>query len=448
MINQNLLEKYDIPVPRYTSYPTVPFWSENPTTEQWLESLRASLTKDSSWSMYIHIPFCENLCTFCGCNSTITKNHSVEQGYVDSVLKEWVTYLNNVPGLKETPMKQLHLGGGTPTFLSVESLNYLLTNIFSPLTNFDKDCERSIEVDPRFTYVEQLACLREFSFNRVSLGVQDFSEHVQGLINRYQTFEQTKEITDAARKLGFTSVNFDLIYGLPDQTPEIISYTLDKTLELMPDRIALYSFALVPWIKPAHRKFTDEQVPKGADKRKLYEIARERLLAAGYKEIGMDHFSLKDDELALGDKNKTLHRNFMGYTPFKTDALLGLGVSAISESKNCYHQNDKVLANYETKVSKDKIPTFRGHLLDDQDLKYRELILELMTSWEVTLDQDTLDNVSSLLSPLVEDKIIDITDTKITVADDGKAFIRNICMAFDKRMQAKKPVERIFSQSM
>jgi oxygen-independent coproporphyrinogen-3 oxidase len=448
MINTKILEKYDIPVPRYTSYPTVPYWTDSPTTTQWLDSLKQTLSPESNWSMYIHIPFCENLCTFCGCNSTITRNHDVEKSYIDSLLAEWEIYKENVPALKSIPMKQLHFGGGTPTFLSVESLTRLMEGITAGLVNTDGKSERSLEVDPRHTSYEQLECLRKFHFNRISLGVQDFSEHVQSLINRYQSYEQTRDVTNWARELGYTSINFDLIYGLPDQTEEIMEYTLEKTIELRPDRIALYSFALVPWIKPTHRKFTDEQVPKGAAKRSLYELSRKRLLDAGYLEIGMDHFALPDDELSQGEKQNSLHRNFMGYTPYKTDALIGLGVSAISESKDCYHQNEKIISLYEEKVSTGSIPTSRGHLLNEEDINQRELILELMTSWNVDLDKKQHEDIFSLLSPMVDDQLIDLSEEKLQVKKDGRPFIRNICVAFDKRMQKNKPIKRIFSQSL
>jgi oxygen-independent coproporphyrinogen-3 oxidase len=448
MLSSELLAKYDIPAPRYTSYPTVPYWDDTPSEERWIQSLHSSLEGDSSWSLYIHVPFCESLCTFCGCNTTITKNHDLEGDYVDNVIREWETYIASVPELLDKPLRQLHLGGGTPTFLSAENLKRMLDPILSKVT-YDKDnFEGSLEVDPRKTNRRQLEVLAELGFNRISLGVQDFTLKVQELVNRVQSFEQTKKITDAARELSYNSVNFDLIYGLPCQGIEEMTITTKLTIELRPDRIALYSFARVPWIKPAQRKFTDEQLPVGAEKRALYEVSREMLLEAGYLEIGMDHFALPSDELSMGVEDKTLHRNFMGYTPYQTDVLLGLGVSSISESKDCFHQNEKVLNLYKEKVAGDSIPTLRGHIHTEEDLYHRKLILELMTNFELEIPEKILAPMAKRLETLIEDKLCSLKDGKLSVSELGRPFIRNICMTLDKRMLSKKPETKIFSQSL
>ena len=369
---KNLFEKYDVPAPRYTSYPTVPYWETSPTADQWSENLRSILTQDGkSLSLYIHIPYCETLCTFCGCNTVITKDHKKEDPYVQAVLSEWQNYLRKVPAIKKTLLKHLHLGGGTPTFLSSEKLENLLKPILEEVT-LDPHFEGSIEVDPRRTTVEQLKTLRKLGFNRISLGVQDFNPEVQRLINRIQPYDITAGITNAARSLGFQSVNFDLIYGLAKQTQESMIDCIAKTIELRPDRIALYSFALVPWIKPAQRLFKDEDLPQGEAKRELYEVSRDALLKAGYIEIGMDHFALPNEALSKSLQNSTLHRNFMGYTDHKTDVLLGLGVSSISETSDMFHQNEKVLPTYQQLIEKDQIPTFRGHVLTSNDKKNRQ----------------------------------------------------------------------------
>lgn len=448
MFSSKLLAKYDIPSPRYTSYPTVPYWDKAPSKEVWVKSIKTSLEGDTSWSAYIHVPFCESLCTFCGCNNTITRNHDVESEYVEFVLKEWEAYLKEVPELREKPLRQLHLGGGTPTFLSAENLERMLRPILNSVTYDKEKFEGSIEVDPRKTNREQLEVLAKLGFNRISLGVQDFTLKVQELVNRVQSFEETKKITDDSRELGYKSVNFDLIYGLPCQGIEEITKTTELTIELRPDRIALYSFARVPWIKPQQRKFTDEQIPVGAEKRALYEKSREMLLAAGYIEIGMDHFALPTDELFEGVKNKTLHRNFMGYTPYETDVLLGLGVSSISETKTCFHQNEKVLNIYKEKVTANGIPTFRGHIHTKEDLHHRELILELMTNFELVIPESIKEDVLKRLSPLEEDGLCSIKGGKLTVTELGRPFIRNICMTLDKRMLDKKPETKLFSQSL
>lgn len=351
VVDSELFKKYDVPAPRYTSYPTVPYWSENPTTEQWLKELNSTFARPQmSWSLYVHVPFCESLCTFCGCNTSITKDHRREEPYVDLLLKEWDLYRKAVPEIEQRPLVQFHLGGGSPTFLSPLSLRKLVSGLFAHIRRDEKHFEGAIEVDPRRTTPEQLATLREFGFNRVSMGVQDFNPEVQRLVHRHQPQEMTEAITKAARSLGYESVNFDLIYGLPKQTPESVTEMTKITVDMRPDRIALYSFALVPWIKPAQRLFKDSDLPVGEEKRRLYEIARKILLDAGYREIGMDHFALPDDSLSRSEVAGTLHRNFMGYADRRTDVLLGLGVSSISESPGIFHQNEKVLPVYERMV--------------------------------------------------------------------------------------------------
>jgi oxygen-independent coproporphyrinogen-3 oxidase len=279
---RELVRKYDIPAPRYTSYPTVPCWEQAPDAAEWTASVRSTLQQhgERGWSLYLHIPFCESLCTFCGCNTSITRKHEVESPYVEQVLAEWNSYLQKVPELHERPLQVLHLGGGTPTFLSPENLKRLIAPILES-TRRTSQFEGSVEVDPRRTTRAHLEMLRELGFNRVSLGVQDLDPEVQRVIHRNQTLEQTIAITEAARELGYVSVNWDLIYGLPLQTLEKIERTVEATLQARPDRIALYSFALVPWIKPQQRIFKDSDLPVGEEKRALYERARGLLLEKG-----------------------------------------------------------------------------------------------------------------------------------------------------------------------
>lgn len=445
---KELLAKYDIPAPRYTSYPTVPYWDESPTTDEWTASINKCLDQeDSTWSMYIHVPFCESLCTYCGCNTTITRNHKKESPYVERLLKEWSYYLKASPGLSKKPIKEMHLGGGTPTFLSAESLTYLISGILEGC-NIADDFEGSIEVDPRRTSREQLEALYKLGFKRVSMGVQDFDSEVQRLVNRIQPEELTKNLTLAARDLGYESVNYDLIYGLPKQNPEKIREAVKKTIEHRPDRIALYSLAIVPWIKPTHRIFKEEDLPKGADKRELYEIAREMLIEADYVEIGMDHFSLKSDSLFKSMDEGRLHRNFMGYAAIRTDILLGLGVSSISETPDMFHQNEKKLPVYEREVDNGNIPTFRGHKLNQEDQEYRELILKLMTRWEVELNEEDAEDLKTYLKSALEDELISFSGQTITVSEKGRPFIRNIAMGLDKRLRRSHPERKVFSQSI
>ncbi len=444
-----LLKKYDVPVPRYTSYPTVPAWTQTPSKDQWTADIKKTLgPADSSWSMYLHIPFCETLCTFCGCNTIITKDHKKEFEYVDLILKELEIYLSQVPELTERPLKHIHLGGGTPTFLASEQLHRLMKQIFSSISRSESNFEASIEVDPRRTTYNQLKVLRDVGFNRVSLGVQDFNREVQSLINRIQPFEVTKKITDEARQLGFESVNFDLIYGLPKQSPEMMKVTLEKTIELRPDRIAFYSFALVPWIKPAQRLFSDDDLPQAEKKRELYEIARERFLEAGYLEVGMDHFALKSDRLFEARENGQLHRNFMGYTDKKTDLLLGLGVSSISESRRMFHQNEKLLPKYLNEVLQNVIPTHRGHMLTEQDAAQRAKILQLMTQYRLKIETpEEYLNLKENARDFLTENLISLSENELIVLKDGHPFLRNICALFDEHLPQNKN-KKIFSQSI
>ena len=445
----DLFAKYDVPAPRYTSYPTVPFWSNTPTTDEWLSQLNVACEDPATtWSLYLHLPFCEALCTFCACNTVITRNHEREDGYVKLLLREWELYMDRVPALGRRRLRQLQLGGGTPTFFSTENLRRILDPILARTQHAKDEFEASIEVDPRHTTREQLEALRVLGFNRISLGVQDFDPEVQRLVNREQPHEITRAITDAARELGYGSVNYDLIYGLPRQTTESFRRTVAQTIELSPDRIALYSFALVPWIKPAQRSYQDEDLPRAGEKRALYEVARNALAGAGYIEIGMDHFALPQDGLARAQRAGTLHRNFMGYAERRTRVLLGLGVSAISETPGCFHQNEKAFPVYERRVTQGEIPTFRGHLLSEQDRRLREQILEFMTRFEVNLLPEQSGDAQLFLDPLIRDVLIEIRERRMILTERGRPFLRNACMFFDARLREKEERPRIFSQAL
>jgi oxygen-independent coproporphyrinogen III oxidase len=450
MNHSELLKKYDVPVPRYTSYPTVPYWSDSPTSEEWIASLKRAFEKPQmSWSLYLHIPFCETLCTFCGCNTTITKNHDREAPYVNHLLKEFQIYRDLVPKLTSEPLRQLHLGGGTPTFLAAKELERLITGMMAHIKKDPKHFEASLEVDPRRTTAEQLKVLFDLGFRRVSMGVQDFDPEVQRLVNRQQPFEVTRDLTAAARSQGYTSVNFDLIYGLPKQTLQGFTKSIERTVELKPDRIALYSFALVPWIKPQQRLFKDDDLPVGAEKRALYEMAYERLINAGYIEIGMDHFALPDDPMAVALKDGTLHRNFMGYADARTDVLLGLGVSSISESPDCFHQNEKVLPVYERKIGEGVVPTLRGHKLNSDDRAYREQILKFMTRGEVELASDAqAADVKDFLGDMFTDGLVKLEGRMLKLTEAGRPFLRNACVALDQRLRQQKPTTKVFSQAL
>jgi oxygen-independent coproporphyrinogen-3 oxidase len=444
-----LLEKYDVPVPRYTSYPSVPHWQDVPSPEEWNEALSSALAPaDSSLAIYAHLPFCETLCTFCGCNTVITKNHARSAPYVDVLLAELDLYLSRVSVLADRPVAQIHLGGGTPTFLAPGELEHLLAGLASRLPMRAGSFEGSVEVAPVVTTREHLEALRQSGLSRISLGVQDVDENVLRLVNRPQPMELVDRLCRMARDCGFESVNFDLIYGLPGQTPETMTRLANEVVRMRPDRLAVYSFARVPWIKPAQRKFKDEDVPAGAAKRRLYEVVRGRLLAAGYEEIGLDHFALPDDQLAVSARAGTLHRNFMGYTDRRTAALVGLGVSAISETPTCFHQNEKVITVYERRIAERDIPTLRGHRLTADDRRRADRILALMTTGRASLDPGDAADAREFLRELIADGLVEIGEDELRVTTDGKPFLRNIAAFFDARLRASERQGPIYSRAI
>jgi oxygen-independent coproporphyrinogen-3 oxidase len=445
----DLFAKYDVPAPRYTSYPTVPFWSDSPSSDQWFNAIRTACEDETaSWSLYFHLPFCETLCTFCACNTVITHDHGREETYINLLQKEWQLYRDQVPDLLRRPLRQLELGGGTPTFFSPDNLKRILEPILADIQVEPEQFRASVEVDPRRTTREHLTALYSLGFRRISLGVQDFDPLVQKLVNREQPLDQTKGVTETARELGYKSVNYDLIYGLPRQTPDSFRQTVEQTVELRPDCIAVYSFARVPWIKPAQRLYKDEDLPAAGEKRALYEIARSVLAGAGYVEIGMDHFALPEDGLASAQRNGTLHRNFMGYTELRTDVLLGLGVSAISETPTCFHQNEKAFPVYERRVNQGEVPTLRGHLLSAEDRRLREQILAFMTRFEVELQPEQSPDAMTFLDSLVGDGLVEVRDQKLILTDQGRPFLRNACMFFDQRLRQQEERPRLFSQAL
>lgn len=448
-----LIQKYNVPGPRYTSYPTVPYWDEIFKYKEWENSFVRSyhMHKKEGVSLYIHLPFCESLCTFCGCYKRITKNHKVETDYIDAVLKEWKLYCNL---LKEKPfISEIHLGGGTPTFFSPKNLELLVDGIIS-LAQDNSTCQMSFEGHPNNTTREHLEALYNLGFRRVSFGVQDYSEKVQNAINRKQSFNDVAQVTLWAREIGYTSVGHDLIFGLPFQNLENVVDTIEKTRILMPNRIAFYSYAHVPWIKGnGQRGFKDEDIPKDAEKRTLYEIGKRLLRLNGYVEIGMDHFALTSDSLYEASENQKLHRNFMGYSTTSSKVMIGLGVSAIGDSWNAFGQNVKNLEDYYQMLEWNKLPLFRGHILNHEDLIIRQHILNLMcrfeTSWkDLNLFFPQLPEVITQLEEMEKDGLLKINQSSIRVTNRGTAFIRNICMAFDLRMKRHKPETQLFSMTV
>lgn len=446
----NLIRKYNVPGPRYTSYPTVPYWDIDLfNVEKWQDEIFKSFSNDhEDVSLYIHLPYCESLCTFCGCNTRITVNHDVEIPYINAVLNEWNLYLKL---MKKTPViKEIHLGGGTPTFFKPENLKKLIDGILDTCSTVP-DAEFGFEGHPNNTTEQHLQTLYDLGFRRVSFGIQDFDPVVQHAIHRIQTYDSVKTVTEKARAIGFASIGYDIIYGLPFQTIKGIEDTVQKVRQLKPDRIAFYSYAHVPWIKPGQRKFSEADLPSDEAKRNLYERGRDLLEQAGYIEIGMDHFALKSDSLYKSSVNKTLHRNFMGYTSQYTSRLIGLGVSAISDLWGSYAQNVKGVEDYIAKVNEGKIPVFKGHILSNQDMIIRQHILNIMcrfyTSWSSPVEQSIgLYDGIGRMKDLEQDDLIRFGLYSLEVTEKGKPFMRNICMALDARMHATTTKEVKFSK--
>jgi oxygen-independent coproporphyrinogen-3 oxidase len=444
-----LIQKYDIPTPRYTSYPTVPFWQDNLALQEWENQVRkANLSSKEGLSLYIHLPFCEKLCTYCGCNKRITINHQVEQPYLQSLLKEWQLYLQI---LGEKPLiREIHLGGGTPTFFSAQNLAKLLEPILKSV-QIHPDFEFGLEVHPNVTNYEQLKTLYDLGFRRLSAGVQDFDPQVQAIINRFQTFEQTQQVIEDARSLGYQSINVDIIYGLPLQTAQSIEMTVEKIKILRPERLAFYSYAHVPWKSKAQRRYTEADLPQGAEKRALYELGREAFFHANYYEIGLDHFALAEDALYQSLQNGTLHRNFMGYTPRHTQLLIGLGASSISDSWGAYLQNEKEIENYQALVNQGNIPIFKGHLLSIEEKIIRKIILQILCQGKLDLQKFEWNEKAEALArlqDLVKDELIILENNQLQVTDLGRAFLRNIAVQFDTAYWEKQSEEKMFSRSV
>lgn len=453
-MNTNIIrQKYHIAAPRYTSYPTVPYWNEeNFNADEWrsavLHSFDESNEKDGI-SLYIHLPFCESLCTYCGCNTRITKKHQVEKPYIDTLLKEWQLYLKQ---FKTKPLiRELHLGGGTPTFFNAQNLEFLIKNILKDAV-VHKDAAFSFEAHPANTTTEHLITLNQLGFTRLSLGIQDFDPKVQLIINRVQTVEQVEQVSRQARENGYKSLNYDLIYGLPHQSFSGLADTIEEVLRLRPDRIAFYSYAHVPWVKPGQRRYTESDLPAPEFKEELYRLGRKLLKEGGYTEIGMDHFTLKTDSLYQADQKGSLHRNFMGYTDQYSRLMIGLGVSAISDSWNAFAQNVKTVETYTEMVNKGLFPVFKGHLLTETDLLIRKHILNIIcrgyTSWTLAEEEnEALAEGLIRMRWLAQDGLVFLSAGELRVTGFGKRFLRNICMTLDARLWEKQPEKQVFSMA-
>ncbi|MFH1700141.1 MAG: oxygen-independent coproporphyrinogen III oxidase [Candidatus Zixiibacteriota bacterium] len=444
MIRQ-LLHKYDRPGPRYTSYPTVPEWSSEFGSNDYMTALDIASRTDEPLSMYIHIPFCRQRCHYCGCNTSVTKRLDKPGQYLDIVDKELQMVTDRLKNRNH--LIQMHWGGGTPTYLSEEQLTRLFNSVKSRFV-FENDAEIAIEVDPRITTQEQLKLLRNHGFNRISFGVQDFTPIVQNAIGRNQTHEETKKLFNYCRKLGFTGINIDLIYGLPLQTIENFSETIQQVIDMGADRVAVYSYAHLPSIKEHQRKIVENELPQAELKYDLFATAVEKFFGAGYVQVGMDHFARPDDELAKAVDKGTLHRNFMGYTSKLTSDMIGIGMSAIGDIGGCFVQNISELDAYMNTIESGKIAISKGIKLNDDDKIRRWTIISIMcngvlnfaefknrfgVSYSEYFTQEDKD-----LSEFISDKLLIRTREGLNVLPGGMIFVRNIAMVFDAYMRNRR----------
>jgi oxygen-independent coproporphyrinogen-3 oxidase len=454
-----LIQKYNVAGPRYTSYPTVPYWEEDRfCVTDYLDTLTRSFQQTNALdgiSLYIHLPYCESLCTFCACHHRITKKHEVEADYINAVLQEWRLYVDHFKSssTERIRIREIHLGGGTPTFFSAANLATLIQAIFEHAERAPEHAF-SFEGHPNNTTAEQLQTLYELGFRRVSFGVQDYAPKVQQAINRIQPFEQVAKVTNWARDIGYTSISHDLVFGLPHQTLDSMQDTIKRTASLQPDRLAFYSYAHVPWIKGnGQRGFNDQDLPSAPEKRALYELGKALFAEQGYSEIGMDHFARPTDSLYAAMQTQRLHRNFMGYTETKTRLMVSLGMSAIADSWYAFAQNEKHLETYLARVAAKEFPISRGHLLTAHDLIIRQHILNIMcqlhTTWAEPEQQfDELPATLQRLLPMQADGLLMIEPNGLRVTEQGRPYLRNIAMAFDVRLLAKQPETRLFSMTI
>jgi oxygen-independent coproporphyrinogen-3 oxidase len=455
-VPEELLARYDRPGPRYTSYPTAPSWSDDFGPADHAESLRRAAGEGGTpLSLYVHIPFCTSLCWYCGCSVQITQRKDKGSRYVDTVLAE-AALARRLLGDADRPVLQHHWGGGTPTFLDPDDLVRLSAGL-NDLFPLARDAEVSIEVDPRVTSRAQLEALRGAGFNRISMGVQDLDPKVQEAIHRIQPVEMTRDLVHAARELGFHSVNLDVVYGLPHQTPDSFGASIDEILELGPDRLACYGYAHVPWLKKNQRVIDEASLPIGRDKLALYLVALQKFEAAGFAAIGMDHFAKPEDGLARAADRGTLHRNFMGYTTQPAEDMLSFGTTAISEVAGAFAQNVKGLPEYEASIARGELPVHRGMRRSPDDDARRRIILDLMCRFRLRYeDHGGRDVFLSAhgeavrsLQPMAADGLCAIDDDGITVNPIGRMLVRNLAMPFDSYLEAQRAAKRpMFSRTV
>jgi len=454
-VSLELLHRYNVPGPRYTSYPTAPVWREEFGPADYEQILAASRQDPAPapLSLYVHLPFCERLCYFCACTIVITGNHSVEESYLKTLERE-ISWVSARTG-RDREVVQLHWGGGTPTYFSPARARSLADRLRGSF-RFSVDTEASVEIDPRVTTREHLEALRGAGFNRVSMGVQDFDPRVQEAVNRVQSYQETASLVEAARELGYGGINIDLIFGLPLQTPESFSATIDRVLEIAPDRLAVYSYANVPWMKK-HQRLLEDRLPSERGKFEIFRTALARFTDAGYEYIGMDHFAREDDELAIARRARTLHRNFQGYTTKAGTHLVGLGMSAIGSIGDAFVQNRRDLPGYSQAVESGGAATFRGFHLSFDDRVRGAVIGNLLCHGVVSVPEIEgrfgisfasyfADALEALVRP-AGDGLVEISSREIRATPLGRVFLRNLAMAFDAYLPAQKE-KPVFSRTL
>ena len=443
-----LIKKYDRPGPRYTSYPPATEFTEKVGEAEYRKKLIESNDEGRPLSLYFHIPFCESGCYYCGCNIIISHRKGIEIPYLQRVYKEMDMLSRLLDPSRE--VDQLHWGGGTPNYLDAEQIKAFMDEIKKRFT-FSRDPEVSIEIDPRYATRDQLEAIKEAGFNRISMGLQDLDERVQRAVNRVQPYSLMKEVIGNIRSLGFKSINIDLIYGLPYQSVDSFAKTVDKVIELSPERVAVYSFAYVPWVKPIQKHIDPSTLPSPEEKLKILEMVIERFQEAGYQYIGMDHFAKPEDELAVAQREGKLWRNFQGYTTRKGVELIGIGATSIGMLHDAYFQNFKTLREYNLSVDEGKLPTYRGILLSDEDILRREVIMDIMCNLGVDFgrieEKFGIDFASHFeeeleqLKALEEDNLIRIRERAIDILPVGRLLIRNVAMVFDTYLRNKKELK-------
>ncbi|MFA6468447.1 MAG: oxygen-independent coproporphyrinogen III oxidase [Bacteroidota bacterium] len=456
-IDLALLKKYSGQGPRYTSYPTAPLFSKSFGPKEYRTEILTTNAADENadLSLYFHFPYCDTLCYFCGCTMLVTHDHNLITNY-NEYLKKEIEMVSPLIG-KNRRVSQLHWGGGTPSYQHPEEI----LNIGSFIKNhfrFADDIEASVEIDPRGLTFEHMKALRESGFNRVSMGVQDFNEKVQEAVNRIQPESITRDAIQWSRDLGYSSINLDLIYGLPFQTLKTFEETVEKVIDISPDRIAVFNYAHVPWLKPHQKVILAETLPTVEEKLEIFKMTIEKLVEAGYWNIGMDHFAKATDEMTVAQKNKTMYRNFQGYSTKAGCDLYGFGMSAIGHFKNSYHQNLKTVKDYTSAIGSGEFATTVGYRMTNDDHIRKDVIMRIMCDMELDIPATEAKHKINFreyfapsfdkLTPFVEDGLVTIEPSKIVVHGLGRLVIRNIAMAFDAYIDAMMKEKPIFSKTV